>query len=390
MAMNMHTPVSTGTLATTEFEARAAKRRRLAVAAAVVAAVLGGLLLLLGRGSSQPAAQAQQLATVTVLVPGQTSVADDIRVTGMVAARREMPVGVQGEGGMVTSVLVDAGDYVRAGQVLARIDRSVQAQQVRQLEASLRQTRADALLAQAELDRARALVARGFISKADIDRRTATRDSANARVAVAAAQLRESQARLARLDVRAPDDGLVLSRAVEAGQVVSSGGEPLFRIAQDGAMEMKARVAEQDLPKLKVGFPVAAQLVGSSRSFDGEIWLLEPVIDPQSRQGMARILLKRDPDLRVGAFANARIAAGTTTRPVLPQTAILADDKGSYVLVVDAGNKVVRRDVTIGGVSSKGIAVASGLSGTERIVATAGAFLRPGEKVKPVLAKAEG
>ncbi|MDO9488455.1 MAG: efflux RND transporter periplasmic adaptor subunit, partial [Sphingomonadaceae bacterium] len=220
---------------------------------------------------------------------------------------------------------------------------------------------------------------------ADIDRRTATRDSNAARVRVVAAQLAESQARLARLDIRAPANGVVLTRSVEPGQIVGAGSAPLFRVAQNGAMEMTARVAEQDLIKLSVGMPATVQLVGSTRQFNGHIWLLEPVIDPQSRQGEARIALARDPDLRVGAFANAKIEAGTAELPVLPQSALLADTKGSFVYIIGSDNKVVRRDVTTGEVSEAGIAIASGLTGAERVVLSAGAFLNEGEKIDPVL-----
>src|SRR3546814_10880569 len=92
-----------------------------------------------------------------------------------------MPVGVAGEGGMVARVLVDAGDWVNAGQTLAVIERSVQAQQAQQLAAQIDVARADAALAQSELERAQSLVSRGFVSKADIDRKTATRDAARAR-----------------------------------------------------------------------------------------------------------------------------------------------------------------------------------------------------------------
>lgn len=388
--MNVHTPINLAET-TKPFELeRAAKRRRLIVAG-VAALIVIGLALFFLRGG-KPAPTASEAATaiprVTVVVPGRVPVADEVRVTGSIAARRDMPVGVQGEGGMVTAVLVEAGDYVRAGQVLARLDRAVQAQQVNQLQAAVVQARADAALAQAELNRAQALVARGFISKADIDRRTATRDGANARVNVAIAQLREAQARLARLDVRAPNSGLVLERSVEPGQVVSPASGALFRVAENGAMEMRGRVAEQDMPSLTVGQKATVQLVGSPRQFEGDIWLLEPVIDPQSRQGEARIALVRDPLLRVGAFANARIAVGSSERPVLPQSAVMSDDQGSFVYVVGSDNKTVRRSVTVGTINAQGLTITDGLDGSERIVLTAGAFLRPGEKIEPVMAKA--
>lgn len=384
----MHTPIQAEPAADIAADERArVRRRRIAVIVGVLLVAAIGLFLAT-RGGGEPAAgpvAQQQAASVTVIVPGRTTVSDEINVTGTIAARREMPVGVQGEGGMVNAVLVEAGDYVREGQVLARIDRAVQAQQLGQMQAQLVQARADARLAQAELDRAQALVERGFVSKADIDRRVAKRDADNARANVAAAQVREMQARLGRLDVRAPESGLVLARSVEAGQVVGAGGQPLFRIAENGAMELRAAVAEQDLAKLKVGMPAQVQLTGSPRLFQGEIWLLEPVVDPTSRQGIARVALVRDRELRPGAFASAKIAAGRTIRPVLPQSAVQVDDRGSYVYVVGSDDRVARRDIRVGVVSNEGIAIASGLTGGERVVLSAGAFLNPGEKVKPVL-----
>ena len=130
--------------------------------------------------------------TVTVVIPGRVSVQAAIAANGTIAARREMPVGVAGEGGQVVRVLVEPGQWVGAGQTLAVIDRAVQSQQAASLAASIKVAQADADLAQAELERAQALVGRGFISKADMDRKRATRDAANARVRVSQAQYQEA------------------------------------------------------------------------------------------------------------------------------------------------------------------------------------------------------
>ncbi len=327
---------------------------------------------------------------VTVIVPGSTLVADRLVVPGSIAARRDAGVGVQGEGGRVVAVLVEPGQSVRAGQVLARIDSGVQQQQSLQLAASVRQAEADARLAEADLARASALVSKGFISKADIERRTATRDSNQARVAVAKAQFGENQARIERLNVRAPAAGLVLARAIEAGQVVSSGSGALFRIAEGGVLEMRAQVAEQDLAKLRVGMPAMVVPTGSSTEYPGKIWLIDPVIDAVSRQGVVRVAVQYAPGLRVGAFAKARIEAGEASHPLLPQSAMQADDKGSFVMIVDAKNQAVRRGVTVGSINDAGVAITAGLNGSERVVASAGAFLREGEKVTPIIARNAG
>ena len=367
------------------------KRRRLILAGVVALVLLVAGYVIFGRSSGNGAAGGaadKQAPHITVVVPGRTSVTNVITATGSLGARREMPVGVVGEGGMVTRVWVEPGDWVRQGQVLASIERSVQSQETNQLAANVVVAQADARLAQSELDRASTLVARGFISKADLDRKTATRDSARARVAVAQAQLGAGRARVGRLDIRAPAGGLVLTRAVEPGQVVGAGSGVLFRLARDGEMELKAQLAEGDLARMNIGFPAKVTPVGTGVSFTGHIWQLSPVIDPQARQGVARIALAYDKALRPGGFATAEIASGSVDAPLLPESAVQSDEKGNFVLIVDKGNKVERRDVKVGSVTNAGIPVTGGLSGGERVVLTAGAFLNPGETVVPQLAKA--
>jgi RND family efflux transporter MFP subunit len=274
---------------------------------------------------------------------------------------------------------------VRAGQVLATVDRSVQSQTAESLAAQVRVARADAALAQSELERAQQLVSRGFVSKADVERRTATRDSAAARVRVAEAQLSETRARNRRLDIRSPSAGLVLTRQIEPGQIVSSGSGVLFRVAKDGQMELRAQLSEADLQTVHVGTRAEVTPVGTSQTFTGQVWQVSPVIDPQTRQGVARVALAYNPALRPGGFAAARIVAGSSVAPLLPQSAVLSDTRGNFVYVLDAQNQAVRRDVTTGPVSDQGVAITSGLEGTERVVLTAGAFLNPGQKVNPNL-----
>jgi|TARA_R100000501_G_scaffold15113_1_gene27399 RND family efflux transporter MFP subunit len=359
----------------------------------VAAAVVGGLLFwFLGAGGSggeippQSAGAAGASApTVSVSVPGARPVTASVRVNGSVAARRDLPVGVQGQGGMVTAVLVDEGDYVERGQVLARIDRAVAEQQVAQMRASVAQAEADAQLAQSELERAQALVERGFISTADIERRTATRDSARANVNVAKAQLASMQAQLGQLDVRAPEAGLILQRSVEQGQVVSSGSGALFRIAQGGQMELQALVAEEDLRSLRVGQDATVSLVGSPVDYPGEVWMVEPLIDPSTRQGTARILIRSDGQVRPGGFATGTIDTGTATRPLLPESAVLGGGGESYVYIVDSENRAKRQPVRVGAITPDGVVIEEGLTGDEQVVLSAGAFLNDNDRVVPQL-----
>lgn len=362
------------------------RRRRTWIGIAIAAVVIIGLWLLAHRQDSADnlnTATGAQKPTVTVVAPGRTAVAGRITATGSLAARRELPVGIAGEGGQVAQVLVEPGQWVRRGQVLAVLDRSVQVQQEASQGAQIQVARADAQLAQANLERAQKLVARGFISKADIDRLTATRDAAVARVRVASAQLGELQARTQRLNIVAPEAGLVLERKVEPGQVVSSGSGVLFRLAKGGEMEMLAQLSENDLAKISPGVAAEVTPVGSTKAFTGQVWQVSPVIDPQTRLGNVRIALSYAPGLRPGGFANAEIIAGTVVAPVLAESAVLSDNAGSYVFIIDANNKVVRRPVKTGAITDKGVVITEGLSGSERVVERAGAFLQAGETVKP-------
>lgn len=365
------------------------KRRQIVIAVAAGAVLLLAVLLWLAfvRSSAPPPSTESEVPRVSVIRVVPSAVTTRVSGTGSIAARRDMPVGVVGEGGRVTAVLVEPGTWVRAGQALATIERSVQSEQAASLAAQTEVARADLKLAQANLDRARALVGNGFISKADLDSRVATRDAAQARLKVAAAQLREARASMARLDVRAPAAGLVLTRAVEPGQVVSGGSGVLFRIAQGGEMEMRLAAAEGDLPKLRVGARADVTPLGTDRPFIGTVWQVSPVVDPQTRQGIARISLRYDPLLRPGAFAHADVIAGEQTGVMLPDTAVQSDQSGSFVYVVDQQNRVIRRRVRTGPLSDAGVPVIDGLRGGEQVVLTAGGFLNQGDKIYPIAVK---
>jgi RND family efflux transporter MFP subunit len=366
------------------------RRKRIAIIGAGIIAVVAIVLalLMMGGGKEQaggngPGAGQAQLATVSVIVPGRTALAGNVTASGPLGAKRDQPIGIAGGGGKVVRVLVDAGSWVRAGQVLAVVDRSVQAQQAAQLAAQVDAARANAALAQSNYERALALQGRGFVSKAEIDSKKATRDAAAAQVRVAQAQLSATRAEIGRLNVTAPVGGLILDRSVEVGQIVGPGSGALFRLAEGGQMEMRAQLSQQDISSVHVGMPATVTPVGSDRSYPGTVWQVSPIIDPQSRLGEVRISVPYGPEMRPGGFAEARITAGSTTAPLLPQSAVLSDDRGNYVYIIDSKNEVVRRDIKIGAVGEQGVSIAEGLSGNERVVLSAGPFLNPGQKVNP-------
>jgi HlyD family secretion protein len=384
--MNRETSIRTSdTLVVTD---RSSRRRWVIVGVlALIALIILGAAAIMGRnasGTKDAAVKgAGQVPSVTVVVPGRSQVARAITASGPLAAKRDQPVGIAGQGGRVVRVLVDAGSWVRAGQVLAVVDRSVQAQQAAQLAAQIASARANASLAQSNYERAIALQGRGFVSKAEIDSKRAERDAANAQVRVAEAQLGATRAQIGQLDVVAPTAGLILARSVEVGQIVGPASGALFRLADSGQMEMRAQLSQQDLTSVHVGMPASVTPVGSETSIAGTVWQVAPVIDPTSRLGDVRISIPYTPAVKPGGFAEVSIVAGTTSAPLLPQSAVLSDDKGNYVYIVNAKNQVERRNIKIGSVDESGVVVADGLSGNEAVVLSAGPFLSPGQKVNP-------
>jgi len=345
-----------------------------------------------GKSAQSTLADRGAVPLISVIVPALQPVTSSVSFTGAIAARYDMPIANEGDTGRIVAVYVEAGDHVKRGQILAKIDDSVLIQQANRLAASLEQAQAQAALSAAEYKRALGVEAAGALSAEDIEKRRATAVTDAANVKVVAAQLAEAKARLERTRISAPIEGTVLTRSAEVGQIASPGGAALFRVASGGEVEMRGQIAEQDLAQVKIGQAATVYLTGITRPFSGTVRLLGAVIDPATRLGDIRIKLQPDPALRPGAFARAEVAVDKAQRPVLPQTAVLADSNGSYVLIVSPDNKVERHPVRVSGVTDAGAIISAGLTGNERVVATAGGFLRDGEQVRvasPTDAKAK-
>jgi HlyD family secretion protein len=367
------------------------RRTRLIVvgsAIAVVVLLAGVIAWRLHSAGQTKTDPADAMPLVTARVPGQSQIIATVNFTGGIVARYDMPIGVEGEGGRVSNVLVESGDHVVRGQLLAQLDPSVVNAQVANLRAAVEQARAEAVLAEADYRRASAVAdSVGALSKEEVDKRRSTVATTAARVKSAEAQLAEVEARHGRTDIRAPADGIVLTRTAEAGQTAVAGGTTLFRLARGGEVEMRAVAAEQDIPRLKVGQTADVYLTGIATPFHGTVRLVSAVIDPQTRLGEIRVALPQHPDLRPGAFARGEVRVGSETRPVVPQTSVLANGPENFVYVVGADSHVTRRVVRIAGTQPQGIVISEGLDGTENIVSTAGAFLHEGEQVRLAGAK---
>ena len=327
------------------------------------------------------------------MVPSLGNVDSTVSLTGLISAVNDMPIGVEGDGGRVSAVLVEPGDHVKRGQVLARLNPLTAQSQVDSAQASLEELKADAASARAEYERA--TKARDSFSVEEFERRRTAAVTAEAKAKAAEAQLSTARTVWQRTTVVAPSDGIVLTRAAEVGQIAMPGSPALFRLARDGAIEMRGEVAEQDMPRPQggPGQRMKVRLDGVADPFAGRVWQVGAVIDGVTRQGTVRIALPAaNQNLRPGAFARADIQAGATVGVIVPQTAVLSDEQGTYTLIVGANDRVERRAINVVGARAQGLLVDRGLTGNERVVAVAGAFLRAGEQVKvaPIAVAAGG
>lgn len=356
------------------------------------------------------APEAAKPPAVTVAQAVQGTLAETVVLTGTLVPREEVLVNAQIDGLATTRILVEEGDRVVAGQPLAELSHDVvdanlaqNAAQLAHAEAAIAQAQsaiqeADATRVQADaaFARSRELVTTGAASRETYDARQQAATVGVARVAnaqnalrlavadraLAQAQRQELQVRLARCEIRAPVAGIVSRRTARLGAVVGMIGEPLFRIIEDGAVELEADVPESRLGRLHPGQP--ATVDGAS----AHVRLVAPEVSRTTRLGRVRIALDQAPPGVIGGFARASVQVARMEGMLVPLSAVLFDPDGgpaARVQVVHDG-LVETRPVTIGLRSGGRALVSAGLTAGEAVVAVSATFVRGGDQVTPITA----
>jgi HlyD family secretion protein len=374
------------------------------------------LLIALGAASPALAAEAAPAGPVNTLAIPAVSVAtaeprelvETLTVSGTLIPRDELLVPAEIEGLRVTELLVDEGDTVEKGQILARLSRETLDAQLAQNDASIRRAeaaiaqtqnqipQAEAALteAQAALQRTEALRQSGNATQELYDQRLAAARTATARLAAARdglvvaqadrsaadAQRRELLVRVARTEIKAPAAGLVSRRTAKVGSVTSLVGDPLFRIIKDGKVELEAEALDTHLPRMSVGSP-AVVILPDGHKINGTVRLLPAEVDRTTRVGKVRIALPVDPGLRIGGFARATVEIARHHGVAVPSSAVAFGETSTSIQVVK-GDKVELRTVKVG-ISAGGYTeITEGLADGEVVVAKAMAFLRDGDVVR--------
>ena len=372
----------------------------------------GGAQCAAAKTAEAPVAKEVPPPAVTVVAAAPRAFTDRLFVSGTLVAREEAMVAAQIDGLTIVELDAEDGDSVKAGQILAKLDRSqldaLAAENdaatqradaaIQQAQSQIDQAQAQVTFAAADYDRAQKLggqvIATSTIEQRQANLRTAQAqfDAAQHALAVAkadrlsrGAERKELMVRIDRTDVKAPVDGIVSRRAARLGATASGAGDPLFRIVAHGAIDLEADVPEQSMARLALDMPVKIDLAGPGKLVDGKVRLISQEVDKVSRTGKVRIALDASSTARVGAFASGEVSIATSQGLGVPSTAVVRDAKGESVLVV-ADDVVQARKVTTGIVEGDWVEVKSGLVADDKVVARAAAFLRPGDRVTPVAA----
>jgi multidrug efflux system membrane fusion protein len=286
--------------------------------------------------------------------------------------------------------LLQEGDVVKKGMTLARLRQSDVEQKLAEAKAGVAEARAAREQAQLDNDRVQKLAEAKTMSAAEADAARIKLDVARARVAGAEAKLVEAQTAVADATMKAPLDGIVLSRSVEVGTLAAP-GVPAFVIADTQTMKVVFGVPDVTLDRLSLGSDQAVTTEAyPSRYFVGKITRISPFADPKSRVFEVEISIpNEDGALKIGMVASLSLMpTATSAKVMLPLPAILRSPKnkdGYAVLVVDekANPPVAHlRDVTLGDFLGNMIPVLSGLEPNERVIVQGASYVADGEKVK--------
>ncbi|HPF25561.1 MAG TPA: efflux RND transporter periplasmic adaptor subunit [Steroidobacteraceae bacterium] len=321
--------------------------------------------------------------TVTTVTPVTRPLPRTITASGSVTAWQEISLGVELSSVRVARVLVDVGQRVKQGQRLIEMDaRSLQVD-LNSARARLAEADAALVLARANAERGRRLKEQQLISAGNADELIAGEARAEAQRQSAVAQLESARLRLSFATVRAPENGVISARSVDAGQIVSPNAE-LLKMIREGRLEWRGELSGADLARARVGTevrlhdPTGAQITGKVRS-------VAPSLDPRSRTGLVYADIPQPGELRAGMFVEGELVLGDAPALIIPRQSVVVRDGMSYVFVVgerEGDNARVRQQrITTGATLAEEIAVQDGLDAQAEIVFRGAGFLSDGDLV---------
>jgi RND family efflux transporter MFP subunit len=350
-----------------------------------LAALSAALLLAACEAETAPAPRAERPVQVQSVIYEAEDAARDF--VGVVRARYETDLGFR-VGGKMVARLVNVGDRVRAGDVVARLDPEDLRLQVESAEAELAAATTNLTQISADFERYETLKVRGFASVADFDRKTAAKGEAESRLARAKRSLDLARNQLDYSELKAGADGVITMTLAEPGQVVAL-GQSVVKLAHRGEKEAAVALPENWLAKAREAAASVTLWSGNGRRYAARLRELSPQADQATRTYAARFTIV-DPDDNVALGMTATVTlkpAGEAMVAKLPLSAVLSRGSGASVYVVSQAGELTLRQVTVTSFNKDEALVTGGISAGEKVVTLGVQKLEPGLKVRSVEAK---
>lgn len=358
--------------------------RRLPAAGLPVVGVVVAALGLAGCSQEKKAEAQEVIRPVKVVEIGEAETTRQLDYSGSVRARTEMNLGFR-IAGKVTERLVDIGQHVNEGDVLARVDPSDYELSVKSAEASLDAAERQVETVDLARKRAEQLYAKSFAPKSQLDQAVLSYDQAVATRDAARSTLAQAQNQVHYTDLKAGKAGIVTAISADIGQVVGA-GTPVMTVAVDGEKEVLIAVPEMDIAGFRPGKEVKASFWSDEAlTLDGKVREVAGSADPQSRTFAVRVSLPNDPRVLLGMTANVAATVGSKAQLVsIPLTAMAEKDGKHIVWTVDRASDTVHpRPIKVANFTADGVAVAEGLKQGDVVVAAGTQFMTDNLKVKP-------
>lgn len=326
--------------------------------------------------------------SVETILPNQDDIGATLSADGTINAKDTANVSARVTGVAIEQILVEEGDRVKVGQVLAVFDTDAMQQQVLQAEADVAE--AEATLANASADAARVLplIDIDAISRQEADRYRTSEVQARAALQASKARLSNQRLTLKNASVVAPVSGVISEKMVEVGMV--AGGDPLFTIIKGGVLEWRAEIDPKLVSDITVGTPVRVSLPDGD-SVAGQVNRIAPTAD-NNRQVTIYASLAANAKVRAGMFQTGEFLLGSASTQTVPSSAIVSNDGYDYVMLVTnittqngtSVGRVKQQRVTLGERLGDNVAVTEPLPSDSQIVKQGGSFLNDGDLVRIV------
>ncbi|WP_333955064.1 efflux RND transporter periplasmic adaptor subunit [Psychrobacter sp. S4(2024)] len=330
----------------------------------------------------------QAVLSVETVLPSQDNIGNTLSADGTINAKDVANVSAKVNGVAIERILVEEGQRVKAGQILAVFDTDAMEQQVLQAEADVAE--AEATLANATADAARVLplIDIDAISKQEADRYRTSKLQAQASLQASKARLSTQRLSVNNANVVAPVSGIISEKMAEVGMV--AGGDPLFTIIKGGILEWRADIDPKLIGEVNVGTPVQVSLPGGD-SVMGQVSRIAPTAD-NNRQITIYASLAANAKVRAGMYQTGEFLLGSSSAQTVPNSAIVSNDGYDYVMLVsnistkDGHNigRIKQQRVTLGERFGDSVMLTEPLPAESRLVKQGGSFLNDGDLVRVV------